>query len=283
LKAQKRKNERSANKRGEKDRLNAERLKAERQRGLEAEERSPTHAHSQDSLEAETPAVIQSHTSAVPKTVILAATVASFVLMMIIGAIWFDRSQLNPGNREPNRGTLTRTPESNPMPLPARTVSQPPTSINPGRSFEYAELHRIDDLDFYKIRDYDRAISEYTEAIESDPSNDFANASMYYYRGLAYRNKNEYDKAIRDFNRVILLNPMKANAYYYRGLAYYHKNEYDKAIQDFSEAIILDPSDPTAYYYRGVIYGQQGKDAEAQADFEQSKLLGDQPLGIGSP
>jgi tetratricopeptide (TPR) repeat protein len=240
-----------------------------RRMGLGAEERLPRHALSQDRLKAETPPITQSHTSGVARR--MTAKLAAFALLLIVGAIWFAGSKFNRSNREVNRATLT------PAPKPARTVSQlklPPTG--PVRSFDYTELHGIDDLDFYKIRDYDRAIGDYTEAIESDPNNDFANASLYYYRGLAYRYKNEYDKAIHDFNRAILLNPMRANAYYYRGLAYYHKNEYDKAIRDFNEAIILDPGDPVAYYYRGVIYGEQGKNAEAQADFEQSKQLSDQ-------
>jgi Flp pilus assembly protein TadD len=70
------------------------------------------------------------------------------------------------------------------------------------------------------------------------------------------------------------LNPSNATAYYYRGLAYYHKNEYDNAIRDLNKAIILDPGDPIAYYYRGVAYHEEGKDDQAEADFDKAKQLG---------
>ncbi len=51
----------------------------------------------------------------------------------------------------------------------------------------------------------------------------------------------EYDKAIKDFNEVIRLNPKNAPAFYNRGVTWYGQKEYDKAIKDYIEAIQLDP------------------------------------------
>ena len=218
-----------------------------------------------------------------PKALILKGSLVVCALILIVGVLWLARSK-NYANREVALLTLNATPEFAPPttlePKSTATLSlqKPPApKVTWERAFGYAALHCVYGLDFYKRKDYDRAISEYTEAIKLDPNNDFANASVYYYRGLAYRYKKEYDEAIRDFNRAILLNPVRANAYYYRGLAYYHKEEYDNAIRDFNEAIFLDPSDPTAYYYRGVIHQEQGEDAEARADFEKSHQLGYRP------
>jgi tetratricopeptide (TPR) repeat protein len=142
---------------------------------------------------------------------------------------------------------------------------KPKTLEEVGKKFGVTteRIRQLQNIALAKLRRalaYDHAISEYTEAIKLDPNNDFANASAYYYRGLAYGYKNEYEKAIHDLNMAILLNPTRATAYYYRGLAYYHKNEYDCAIRDFNEVIFLDPSVPTAYYYRGVAHQEQGKD-----------------------
>jgi len=205
------------------------------------------------------------------RAAILRASLVVFGLILIVGVIW----SAGPGLNDSDRQTALATPES--KPAPAATVSllvSPSPRVNWERSFGYAALHSAQGLDFYKKKDYDHAISEYTEAINLDPNNDFANASAYYYRGLAYGYKNEYDKAIRDFNRAILLNPSNATAYYYRGLAYYHKNAYDNAIRDLNKAIILDPGDPVAYYYRGVAYHEEGKDDQAAADFDKAKQLG---------
>lgn len=215
--------------------------------------------------------------TAVPKILVLGASLVVFPLILVLGVIRFAASKLDHSDRETALVAPVPTPESTPAPTPAATLSlqtSPHPGINWERLFGYAALHSIHGLDFYNKNDYDRAIAEYTEAIKSDPNNDFANASAYYYRGLAYGYKNEYDKAIHDFNRAILLNPNRATAYYYRGLAYYHKNEYGQAIRDFNRAIFLDPTDPTAYYYRGVVYQEQGKDDEAQADYDKARQFG---------
>ena len=211
------------------------------------------------------------------KALTLGAALVLFVLILIVGVIWSGGSKLNDSNRKAALVTPIPIPGSKPAPIQATTVAlptSPPSRVNWKRSFGYAALHSIRGLDFYKKHDYDRAISEYNEAIESDPNNDSGNASAYYYRGLAYYHKKEYENGILDFNRAILLNPNKAIAYYYRGLAHYQKNEYDSAIRDLNEAILLEPSDPTAYYYRGFVYLEQGKDAQAQVDFESAKQLG---------
>ena len=59
--------------------------------------------------------------------------------------------------------------------------------------------------------------------------------------GYAWRNKNENDKAIAEYNEAIRLDPNNAVAYVDRGIAWKAKNEQDKAIADFTEAIRIDP------------------------------------------
>jgi len=61
-------------------------------------------------------------------------------------------------------------------------------------------------------------------------------AEACYNRGNAYSLKGEYDKAIADYTKAIEINPKYAKAYYNRGLAYYLKKEYDKAWEDVYKA-----------------------------------------------
>jgi tetratricopeptide (TPR) repeat protein len=77
-------------------------------------------------------------------------------------------------------------------------------------------------------KEYDKAISDYTEAIRLKPDA----ADAYYNRGIAYDDKNEHDKAISDYTEAIRLKPDAASAYYNRGLAFREKSDYDKAISD---------------------------------------------------
>src|SRR5262249_47736673 len=69
-------------------------------------------------------------------------------------------------------------------------------------------------------------------------------------RGIAYRLKGDYDRALQDYGQAIRLNPKFAAAFVNRGVAYDKKGEYDRAIQDFEQAIKLKPS-VEAHFNRG--------------------------------
>jgi tetratricopeptide (TPR) repeat protein len=81
---------------------------------------------------------------------------------------------------------------------------------------------------------------------------------------------------MNDLTNSITLDPKNEEAYFYRGLLYDLKDDYEKAISDYSEAIRLDPdySQGQAYYKRGLAYKALGKNAESQADFDKAKHLG---------
>ena len=54
--------------------------------------------------------------------------------------------------------------------------------------------------------------------------------------------KGNYDRAITDFDEAIRLDPKVAVSFYRRGLAYDHQGQHNRAIADFDEAIRLDPN-----------------------------------------
>jgi len=91
--------------------------------------------------------------------------------------------------------------------------------------------------------DHDRAIADYTKAIEINPSY----AEAYCLRGATYCvAKSQYEQAISDFNKALEINPRYAVAYYLRGLAYAEKGEYDKAISDLTETLEINPRNAAA-------------------------------------
>ncbi len=59
---------------------------------------------------------------------------------------------------------------------------------------------------------------------------------MYYGRAWAYGAVGDYDKAVTDYTEAIRLNPKYAEAYYGRGWAYSKKGETAKAEDDFAQA-----------------------------------------------
>lgn len=54
----------------------------------------------------------------------------------------------------------------------------------------------------------------------------------YMKRGIAYSNKGQYDKAISDFTKAIELNPSEETAYVHRAIAWAKKDQYAEAFID---------------------------------------------------
>lgn len=96
--------------------------------------------------------------------------------------------------------------------------------------------------EYYLMRDYDRAIAEYTQAIRIFPNY----TSPHDGRGSSYLQKGDLDRAIADYSEAIRINPKFANAYLNRGIAFERKKEVDRAIADYEAALSLDGSLNTA-------------------------------------
>jgi serine/threonine protein kinase len=103
---------------------------------------------------------------------------------------------------------------------------------------------------YFNLQDYDRALSDFTQAIQLDHSL----APAYYNRGHTYDTLQQYEDALSDLSRAIQLDHNYAAAYYNRGGVYNELEQYDKALADFSRAIQLEPEDAQAYYGRGTTY-----------------------------
>ncbi len=115
-------------------------------------------------------------------------------------------------------------------------------------------------------RDFDHAIADYTQAIQSDPKE----PRNYNDRCSAHDNKNELDLAIADCNQAISLDPKLSRAYINRGVAYYHKQDYDHAIADYNQAIQIDSKYAPAFEKRGIAYDDKQDYGHAIADYKQA-------------
>jgi general secretion pathway protein A len=91
--------------------------------------------------------------------------------------------------------------------------------------------------------------------------------------GQSYSKSGSYDKAIKEFNEAIRLNPGLAAAYYNRGEIYFQRGDYAQAIRDFTRTIDLSPDYTFAYYSRGVANERIGDIEEAILDFTNTVRL----------
>jgi len=88
----------------------------------------------------------------------------------------------------------------------------------------------------------------------------------YYYRGLAFENTGQPDRAIEDYNTAIALDPNFRDAYMSRGTALEKTGRLNSALEDLDRAIALGPR-YEAYYNRGVILEKTGRINEAITDY----------------
>jgi tetratricopeptide (TPR) repeat protein len=124
-------------------------------------------------------------------------------------------------------------------------------------------------LQYFRKGEYDRAIRDYDEAIRLNPKDPIA----FNNRGDTYAHKGDTDRAIRDFDEVIRLDPKIAIAFSNRGVLYGRKGDNDRAIRDHEEAIRLDPKDAISLHYRGIAYANKGESDRAIRDYDEAIRL----------
>jgi TonB family protein len=97
--------------------------------------------------------------------------------------------------------------------------------------------------------------------------------AAYIDRGRTYILQDDNDRAIADFTKAIELDPEGASAYNHRGVAYAGKLDFDNAIADFDKAIQFDPLLNNAHANRGLAFSRKGDEARARADYAIEEQL----------
>ena len=80
-------------------------------------------------------------------------------------------------------------------------------------------------------------------------------------------------KVESDLNEAIKLSPQSTNALNNRGSLYLEQKQFDKAIKDFSSLIVIDPSLAEAYYNRSQAYEGKGNKTLALKDLRRAQEL----------
>ena len=104
-------------------------------------------------------------------------------------------------------------------------------------------VSRQDEENCTRSSEPDPVIAACTRLIESGQFTSRNLAIFHYDRGIAHKNKKDFDQALRDYSEAIRLDPNYAHAYLNRGVLLADKRELDRALPDFDAAIRLDPTD----------------------------------------
>jgi tetratricopeptide (TPR) repeat protein len=127
----------------------------------------------------------------------------------------------------------------------------------------------------YKDKDYQRAIDNFSRAIQQQPKH----AKALVNRGNARYNLKDYEGAMSDYTEALQINPQEVKAWINRGnvryvLAAYSNDpdrEYNQALSDFNQALLLDNREIEAYVRRGIVRSEIAKySGNSQGDYPQA-------------
>lgn len=137
---------------------------------------------------------------------------------------------------------------------------------------EKYETHAKQANEALASKDYDKAVAEYSKAIEAKPETD-----AYKHRAAAYEARGEHEKAINDYYAVLDHEQESAEAWYGLAMASIETKEYSVAEAAFRKASQLKPNYAEPYYGRGLLNKAQGNKEEAIAAFKKFLEMGKDP------
>jgi tetratricopeptide (TPR) repeat protein len=152
----------------------------------------------------------------------------------------------------------------------------------PTKNQREAQKHLEQGLIAQRQGDNEAAIENFTEALRFDP--DLAVAFLN--RGIAFKNKADYERALQDLEKAIELlpnvpavTPFLTHAYFQRGEAHRLKGDYEQSLADFAKAIELSPRNYDAYLQRSVVYEKMGDLDRAKEEKDKAIQLNPQLQG----
>jgi len=129
----------------------------------------------------------------------------------------------------------------------------------------------------FRLKRYDEAIADFQKSLlRCTASNE---ATVTFWRRLAYQRKHNPESAENDFNGVLVLNAKHPGAYYFRGICLISRKEFRRAIQDFTSDLNINYGNGYSLYQRGRCNFRLGMYREAIRDYKAAaKKLTDDAL-----
>ena len=122
---------------------------------------------------------------------------------------------------------------------------------------------------YHDLGEFERAISEYRQAIALNP-----NSALIYNRlGVAYSELKQYDAALDAYQKALALSPMTTELHYNVGLVHLKQGNLRRALEAFKYAITLDTEWEDAYTGLGEVYLKQGNLGQAAHAYKQATRL----------
>ncbi|MGH9900940.1 MAG: tetratricopeptide repeat protein, partial [Pyrinomonadaceae bacterium] len=87
---------------------------------------------------------------------------------------------------------------------------------------------------------------------------------VHFVKGVLHRLDGEYDEALREFNRMLRLNPAeRVVVSYNRARIFMYQARYQDALAELDQGAAMEPDHPLVKTFRAVVHQKQGRTAEA--------------------
>lgn len=118
------------------------------------------------------------------------------------------------------------------------------------------------------LGDYENALSNYNLAISIAPEN----AQAYFSRGKIFNEEMDDSlRAIADFSQAITINSEESDYYSGRAFAYANNGDFDKALDDINRAVMLSPDEISPLLARAELnFNYLGNIQEALTDYDRA-------------
>lgn len=124
----------------------------------------------------------------------------------------------------------------------------------------------------YIVSKFTKAILTFTFLV-SVSSSLFASADKdaiqgYIDKGIEYGNAGRIDKAIQEFEKILIIDPNNVDAFNNLGVAYFRLKDLNKSLHYHTKAVETDSANPMVYFNRGLLLGKyMHQDSGAIADY----------------
>ena len=133
-----------------------------------------------------------------------------------------------------------------------------------------AKYHKTLGFSAYTSQEYSDAIYEYSVAISKAPNY----IDAHFFRAKCFMEMKQFDKADKDYSRMLEIDPARVELKYDRSIARYKLGAYESALKDITTAIEWAGKDPATktilslyYFHQGCIHKKLGDYKAAITDF----------------
>jgi len=137
------------------------------------------------------------------------------------------------------------------------------------RGYTYAALAVLEAHQDLKQAYRQRALADYTTAIDEGLKSGFHASEWYNNRGVLYMQLQDNQHALEDFTAALHIDATYVLALTNRAAVRRSLGDWDGALADLTQALTLQPNVGKWYCQRGVTWLQQGDKRQAQQDFQR--------------